>query len=293
MQICADIEFPEVNRHLALRGVELVLCPSLTWNRRGAERVRYGAHARAMENQLYVVTAPLVGSSRRAHRRAIHGTGHALVAGPIDRTFGLDDGVVVDHADTRTEGMVVADLDLDLIAASRADPNRPGCPTSGRTSTRASPPPWSIGCREDGAHRAFGIEHPIVSAGMARVAQAPLVAAVSEAGGMGCLGGVSYLADALRDEIQAIRRATSRPFAVNLLVPPSLVHDDRRVVGAGASDRWDALSAAERERCAASSRCSPPGRCSDQVEVVLDERPAAVVLTFDVPDWFVDGLPRA
>jgi len=44
----------------------------------------------------------------------------------------------------------------------------------------------------------FGIEHPVMSAGMARVAQAPLVAAVSEAGGMGCLGGVSYLADALR-----------------------------------------------------------------------------------------------
>ena len=50
----------------------------------------------------------------------------------------------------------------------------------------------------------FGIEHPVMSAGMARVAQAPLVAAVSEAGGMGCLGGVSYLADALRGEITAI-----------------------------------------------------------------------------------------
>jgi NAD(P)H-dependent flavin oxidoreductase YrpB (nitropropane dioxygenase family) len=69
----------------------------------------------------------------------------------------------------------------------------------------------------------FGIEHPIASAGMARVAQSPLVAAVSEAGGLGCLGGVSYLPDALREEIRAIRRATHRPFAVNLLVPPALV----------------------------------------------------------------------
>ena len=78
-------------------------------------------------------------------------------------------------------------------------------------------------------HR-FGIEHPIMSAGMARVAQAPLVVAVSEAGGMGCLGGVSYLADALRDEIRTIREGTAKPFAVNLLVPPSLVDEDAEVL---------------------------------------------------------------
>ena len=124
--ICADIEFPEVTRHLALAGVEIVLCPSLTWNRRGANRVRYGAHARAMENQVYVVVAPLVGSSGIPRDAAIHGTGTALVASPIDRLFGFHDGVVVNHDDTGQEGIVVADLDLGLIAASRADPEPPG-----------------------------------------------------------------------------------------------------------------------------------------------------------------------
>ena len=49
-----------------------------------------------------------------------------MVAGPIDRRSGFDDGVVVAHPDTRTEGMVVTDLDLDLIAESRADPEPPG-----------------------------------------------------------------------------------------------------------------------------------------------------------------------
>jgi len=126
IQICADIEFPEVTRHLALAGVELVLCPSLTWNRRGAHRVRYGAHARALENQLYVVTSPLVGSCGVPADGAIHGTGAALVACPIDRTFGHDDGVVVAHEDTRAEGIVFADLDLDLVAESRARPEPPG-----------------------------------------------------------------------------------------------------------------------------------------------------------------------
>ena len=132
----------------------------------------------------------------------------------------------------------------------------------------------------------FGIEHPIMSAGMARVAQAPLVAAVSEAGGMGCLGGVSFMADALREEIRSIRAATAKPFAVNLLVPPKLVGDD-------ADDwepvraRWGALSESEREKLRGVEPMLTPGAVGHQIEVVLAERPAAVVLTFDVPEWFV------
>jgi NAD(P)H-dependent flavin oxidoreductase YrpB (nitropropane dioxygenase family) len=132
----------------------------------------------------------------------------------------------------------------------------------------------------------FGIAHPVLSAGMARVAQAPLVAAVSEAGGMGCLGGVSYLADALRDEISAIRALTAKPFAVNLLVPPSLLDDsdeDWEPVRA----RWSNLSAGEREKLRGVEPMLTPGAVAQQVEVVLAERPAAVVLTFDAPPWFV------
>jgi NAD(P)H-dependent flavin oxidoreductase YrpB (nitropropane dioxygenase family) len=132
----------------------------------------------------------------------------------------------------------------------------------------------------------FGLAHPVVSAGMARVAQAPLVAAVSEAGGMGCLGGVSYMADALRREIAAIRAATNKPFAVNLLVPPSFVE--------GAADdwepvrrRWEGLSPGARDKLRGVEPMLTPGAVGDQVEVVLAERPAAVVLTFDAPEWFV------
>lgn len=124
--ICADIEFPELTRELARRGVSLVLVPSLTWNRRGAWRVRYGAHARAMENQLYVAVSPLVGSSGLPHDGPVHGTGHALVTTPIDRTFGHHDGVLAAHPDDRTEGLLVVDLDSDLIRTSRTHPEPPG-----------------------------------------------------------------------------------------------------------------------------------------------------------------------
>jgi enoyl-[acyl-carrier protein] reductase II len=134
----------------------------------------------------------------------------------------------------------------------------------------------------------FGIEHPIASAGMARVAQAPLVAAVSEAGGLGCLGGVSFLPDALRDEIAAIRRATDRPFAVNLLVPPTLV-DPGAPSWSAVEERWQALPEADRVKLRGVEAMLTPGAVQGQVDVVLDERPAAVVLTFDVPAWFIDA----
>lgn len=134
----------------------------------------------------------------------------------------------------------------------------------------------------------FGITHPVVSAGMARVSQAPLVAAVSEAGGMGCLGGVSFFGDDLRAEIAAIRAATSRPFAVNLLVPPSMVTDDIET-WEPVRRRWQSLSDGERSKLRGVEPLVTPGAVTGQVEAVLDARPAAVVLTFDVPSWFVDA----
>lgn len=125
IQICADIEFPEVSRHLALEGVELILCPSLTWNRRGAQRVRYSVLARAVENQVFVALSTLIGTCGFPRDGALHGTGRALVSCPIDKLFGVNDGVLAE-AGTSAEEVVVADLDLDLLEASRARPEPPG-----------------------------------------------------------------------------------------------------------------------------------------------------------------------
>jgi predicted amidohydrolase len=126
LQICADIEFPEVSRELALEDAELILAPSLTWNSRGANRVRYGAHARAMENQLYVAVSPLVGTNGIPVGSPLRCTGFAMVATPLDRTFGLNDGVLAAHPDTREEGFVLADLDSEIVASSRSNPEPPG-----------------------------------------------------------------------------------------------------------------------------------------------------------------------
>src|SRR5947209_7120533 len=65
----------------------------------------------------------------------------------------------------------------------------------------------------------FGIHYPIVAAGMGGVARAELAAAVSEAGGLGTIGVGGASSEAIRDEVAAARRLTSKPLAVNLLVP--------------------------------------------------------------------------
>jgi predicted amidohydrolase len=123
--ICADIQFPELSRYLVDQGVNLIFCPSLTWNRRGVHRVRTGCEARAIENQLYVVMSPLVGSSGYPIDAPMHATGRALVTTPVDRTIGLNDGILAE-AEGPDEQLVIAELDLDLIEASRAHPEAPG-----------------------------------------------------------------------------------------------------------------------------------------------------------------------
>jgi enoyl-[acyl-carrier protein] reductase II len=61
------------------------------------------------------------------------------------------------------------------------------------------------------------IEHPVMLAGMGGVSYAPLVAAVSAAGGFGCLGASTMGADRLVAEMAAVRALTDRPFGVDLL----------------------------------------------------------------------------
>ena len=123
--ICADIQFPELSRHLVHHGVDLILCPSLTWNRRGIHRVRTGCQARAIENQLYVVMSPLVGHSGLPVDAPMHAVGRAVITGPVDKTVGINDGILA-SAESPDEQLVVRTLDHDLIVASRANPEAPG-----------------------------------------------------------------------------------------------------------------------------------------------------------------------
>ena len=64
----------------------------------------------------------------------------------------------------------------------------------------------------------LGIQLPIFQAGMSTYTTPDLVAAVSNAGGLGIIGGLFRDADELHEEILKIRQLTSRPFGVNHVV---------------------------------------------------------------------------
>ena len=70
----------------------------------------------------------------------------------------------------------------------------------------------------------FGIEHPIIQGGMHFVGFAEMAAAVSNAGGLGILTGLTQpTPDDLRKEIKRCREMTDKPFGVNLTILPTLV----------------------------------------------------------------------
>ena len=64
----------------------------------------------------------------------------------------------------------------------------------------------------------LGIRYPIFLGGMAHVSRAPLVSAVSEAGGLGIIGSGGMAPQDLASEIAAVREKTQKPFGVNLML---------------------------------------------------------------------------
>ena len=80
------------------------------------------------------------------------------------------------------------------------------------------------------------IEHPVMLAGMGGVSYHRLVAAVSEAGGIGTLGASTMAVDELPQEMAKVRAATSKPFGVDLLtaLPGQVEQGIQNVIDGGA-----------------------------------------------------------
>lgn len=65
----------------------------------------------------------------------------------------------------------------------------------------------------------LGIEYPVVLAGMGGVATAELVAAVSEAGGLGIIGAATMPPEEIEAQVRKVRSLTDKPFGVDILLP--------------------------------------------------------------------------
>lgn len=114
--ICYDIEFPLPVRAQHEAGARLILVPSCTDTEAGATRVRVGCLARALENRCFVVQSVTAGEAAWSPALDVN-TGEATLYAPMDVDLPAD-GIV-----TQTSGdtvWAIADLDLDLLEASRA-----------------------------------------------------------------------------------------------------------------------------------------------------------------------------
>ena len=112
MLTCYDIEFPEIVRMAKAKGADVIFCPSCTDDRHGFHRVRYTSHARAIENQIYVVLTGTVGSLPTVD--FMRGNfGQAVVITPNDVPF-PPQGIMV-QGEINNDMIVTADLDLDLL----------------------------------------------------------------------------------------------------------------------------------------------------------------------------------
>lgn len=124
------------------------------------------------------------------------------------------------------------------------------------------------------------LEHPIVQAPLAGGPSTPALAgAVSEAGGLGFLAAGYKPVEAVRADLEALRRLTARPFGLNVFVPPSEPWDP------GAVRAYATTLAPEAERRGVA--LGEPRRDDDGWEEKLglarSERVPVVSFTFGCP----------
>lgn len=128
------------------------------------------------------------------------------------------------------------------------------------------------------ATEVLAIKHPIVQAPMAGGPTTPeLIAAVSNAGGLGSLGAAYLPPETLREQVKEIRSLTEEPFGVNLFVPSLFEADPERIEHAnmllGPYRRELGIEAPEKVSSFEES-------FEDQLEMVLKERVAVFSFTF-------------
>ncbi len=139
----------------------------------------------------------------------------------------------------------------------------------------------------------LGIAYPILAAGMAGVAMPPLAAAVSEAGGLGTLGASFSSPDRLDEEIAEVRRRTTKPFGVGLIIPGDIPPDEAaRNLPPFPPFLEDLLP-----RVAGLPVVPPPTLTLElaraQVEVAAARRVPLLVLGLGTPDWAVQQCRAA
>jgi predicted amidohydrolase/ribosomal protein S18 acetylase RimI-like enzyme len=116
IQICYDVEFPELSRFAVEKGAQIIFVPFCTDERYAYLRVRYCAQARCIENHVYVVIAGSVGNLPDVENLDIHYAQSAIFT-PSDIPFTRD--AIQAEATPNVEMIIVDEVDLELLKKHR------------------------------------------------------------------------------------------------------------------------------------------------------------------------------
>ena len=116
IQICYDIEFPELTRIAASKGAQLVFVPFNTDTRHGYLRVRYCAQARCVENHMYIAIAGCTGNLPFVENSDIHYAESGIFT-PADVEFARD-GIAAE-CNPNVETLIIHDLDFEQLRRHR------------------------------------------------------------------------------------------------------------------------------------------------------------------------------
>jgi predicted amidohydrolase/GNAT superfamily N-acetyltransferase len=116
INICYDVEFPELARQATDMGAQILFVPYCTDERHGYMRVRICAQARAIENQIYVAISGTTGNIPQVPNMDIQ-YGQAAIFTPSDFPFARD-GVAA-MSEENAEMVVIADVDLEQLRRAR------------------------------------------------------------------------------------------------------------------------------------------------------------------------------
>ena len=112
IQVCYDIEFPEVTRISVEQGAQIIFVPFSTDERYAYLRVRYCAQARCIENHVYVAIAGCVGNLPDVKSMGLHYAQSGIFT-PSDIPFKRD--AIAAECTPNIETVIFEDLDLELL----------------------------------------------------------------------------------------------------------------------------------------------------------------------------------
>ena len=116
IQVCYDIEFPELTRIAVERGAQIIFVPFCTDERYGYLRVRYCSQARCIENHVYVAIAGSVGNLPNVESLGVHYAQSGIFT-PSDIPFKRD--AIAAECTPNIETVIFEDLDLELLKKHR------------------------------------------------------------------------------------------------------------------------------------------------------------------------------